>query len=119
MPNIMDICYCLYDSYGCVGHYGQGGANYGHIIFLARAFAPTVQTKKITQNVGRSILVPDFWIWRPVYTVQTPRSWRPVLRASGTKTWSKLQQYSANEKIYAERGEVEFSTRFLGLEARG
>ena len=26
----------------------------------------TVQTKKFTQNVGRSILVPDFGIWRPL-----------------------------------------------------
>ena len=33
----------------------------------------TVQTKKITQNVGRSILVPDFWIWRPVVDIPQPR----------------------------------------------
>ena len=33
----------------------------------------TVQTKKITQNAGRSILVPDFWIWRPVVDIPQPR----------------------------------------------
>ena len=33
----------------------------------------TMQTKKITQNAGRSILVPDFWIWRPVVDIPQPR----------------------------------------------
>ena len=32
-----------------------------------------MQTKKITQNVGRSILVPDFWVWRPAVDIPQPR----------------------------------------------
>ena len=54
MPNIMDICYSLFDSYGCVGHYGQGGANYGHIIFLAMAFATMPNIIDVCYNLWDS-----------------------------------------------------------------
>ena len=38
-----------------------------------RARKLIVQTKKFTQNAGRSSLVPDFWVWRPVVDIPQPR----------------------------------------------
>ena len=37
---------------------------------------------------------------------------------NGFYAYMYMYRYSANEKNYAERGEVDFSTRFLDWEAR-